>query len=417
MADYGKALISKIIDENDVLKATRQGIKPVWFEDADQAKVYEWILSHFERYGVVPSEVELKQQFPNFRLSNVLEPFEYYIDQFRAQHKRSILVDTVIAANEALEDGDLKTAQNELSKGVLRIGKEVNVLTDINIISRPAREESLEGYRYAKEHAGELTGISTGFDAFNFVTGGFHPQQFVVLGGIAKQGKTFMLMKSAIAAHDAGCCVLFVSFEMSIKEQAARYHAMTAGIDASAILRGTATDDDLDKIDKVMRSRRNLQPFVISADTSATTTVSGLAAKIVEHQPDIVFIDGVYLMENEIGADAGTTQAYTAISRSIKRLAQRTNLPVITTVQALPGKIGKDAKVTINSFGWTSAWSQDADLLLAVERVPDSDIFKMRIVAGRNASPMEFGVHFHWSESRIEEIDPDDEYGEAEDDG
>ena len=73
----------------------------------------------------------------------------------------------------------------------------------------------------------------------------------------------------------------------------------------------------------------------LSADITATTTPSGLSGKIDEHRPDIVFVDGIYLMENEAGHQPGTAQAYTSLSRSMKRLAQRTGCPVVGTMQAL----------------------------------------------------------------------------------
>ena len=69
------------------------------------------------------------------------------------------------------------------------------------------------------------------------------------------------------------------------------------------------------KFKEGMRLRTNMEPFIISADISATTTPSGLSGKIDEHQTDIVYVDGVYLMENELGHQSGTAQAYTSLSR------------------------------------------------------------------------------------------------------
>lgn len=157
-----------------------------------------------------------------------------------------------------------------------------------------------------------------------------------------------------------------------------------------------------------------MSPFIVSGDISATTTVSGLSAKIEEHEPDIVFVDGVYLMENEIGAQPGSPQAYTAISRGLKRLAQRIDKPLVATTQALVGKMDKQGSVTINSLGWTSAWAQDADLILGVERISDSPLLRLRVVAGRNVPPAEINVGCNWEESlfqevEIEEYDPEEE--------
>lgn len=401
MADIGRALISKIISEEDMVTAMSAGIRPTWFEDDEHKRTYKWMLEYFERYGETPTDWALAQQYPNFKLLKVREPYDYYLDEFRQQRRRSIIVEGVINADEAVNAGDTKKAQEELSKALLRIGLEVSSLTDEDVIV--TRRERIQTYNENRKNVGKLTGISTGFPTLDFVSGGFHDQQFIVIGGSAKQGKSFMLMKSAIAAQEAGFKVLFISFEMSVFEQTCRYDALCCGVNSMRLIQGNLTNEDMLKLKKGLRNRIRMQPFIISADISATTTVSGLAGKIEEHQPDIVFVDGVYLMENEIGADTGSTQSYTSISRGLKRLAQRIKKPVVTTTQALTSKMA-GGKVTLNSLGWTSAWSQDADLILGVERLDEADLIKFRVVGGRNVSPMEMGVRCNWEDSTLEEV-------------
>jgi replicative DNA helicase len=243
------------------------------------------------------------------------------------------------------------------------------------------------------------------------VTSGFHNQQFIVWGGTAKQGKSFMLMKSAIAAQEQQKKVLFLSFEMSAYEQLCRYDAICCGINSMKLLYGELSDEEMKKLVYGMKARRHYAPFIISSDISASTTVSGLAGKIEQHQPDIVFVDGVYLMEPEGGEPPGSPQAYTSISRGLKRLAQRINKPLVVTTQALEGKLGKSKAITLHSLGWTSAWSQDADLVLGVERDPEQPLLCLRVVAGRNVSPRAIGVAINWEESILVETEiPESEY-------
>jgi replicative DNA helicase len=62
-------------------------------------------------------------------------------------------------------------------------------------------------------------------------------------------------------------------------------------------------------------------------------TVSALAAKIAQTSPDIVFVDGVYLMLDEVSGEMNTPQAITNVTRALKRLAQKINKPIIITTQ------------------------------------------------------------------------------------
>ena len=409
MADHARSLISKIVLEGDLATATLAGARASWFDDEEHREAFSWILEYHGRYGEAPTKAALKTQFPNYRLTLPEEPYAYYLDCLRDQHRRSVLLDAVIAANGALEDGDSRGAQEAMSAGLLQVGKEVSSLTDESVLD--GLEARFAAYQEARANVGVLRGVATGFEALDFLTGGFHPQQFILIGGAAKQGKSFMMMKSAMAAQAAGKKVLFLSFEMSQHEQRARYDAMACGINSMRLLHGNLTDEDERRLQRGWRLVKNLPPLVISADISATTTVSGLSAKIDEHQPDIVFVDGVYLMENEVGADPGSPQAYTAVSRGLKRLAQRIELPLVGSTQALSSKMGKDGAVTLHSLGWTSAWSQDADLILGAEREPGAPIIRLRVVAGRQVSPTEITVAVNWEESRFEEV----ELGESED--
>ncbi len=402
MADVGRELISKIISDGNVTGALGAGVGAGWFEDEENSDSWSWIVDFFNRHdGNVPTAAALKAQFPNYRLVQVDDPYSYYVERIRDQRTRSILMDTIIDANTAIQDDDPVLAQHELSRGLTRLGTEISSLTDEDAVA--TMEDRYRAYKAAAAHSGEVTGIPTGFNTLNLATSGWHPQNFIVMGGQGKQGKSWILMAMAIAAQEAGRKVLFISFEMSLKEQLARLDGMTCGIDSLKLLYDNLTAEEFKKLQQGMKQRKNMEPFIISTDIAATTTVSGLAAKVEQHQPDLLIVDGAYLMQSEGGEPPGSTQALTAVSRGLKRLAQRINRPVIATTQALPGKIGKGGTVTVGSLGWTSAWGQDADLILGVEREEKSPIIKLRIVGGRNVSPREIGLAVNWDESTIEE--------------
>ena len=408
MADIARALISKIVDTNDITTAVRLGVRADWFEDSEHKAVFKWMVDFHQRYGDVPTEVTLKAEYPNFKLVHADEPYEYYTDQFREMHKRSLIVDTILDAHDEIEKySDVQAAHARLSKGIQLIGQEITALVDENAAGRDNIKSRYDKYEENRRGAGEMTGVPTGFPTFDGLTGGYQPQQFILFGGAQTQGKSFMLMKSAIAAHDYGKKILFLSFEMSAYEQLCRYDAMCCGINASHLLRGTLGDVEMSKLKKQMALRKNMEPFIISSDISAMTTVSALASKIEEHRPDVVYVDGVYLMDNEVGAKPFSTEAYTSISRSLKRLTQRIDIPLIGTTQALSSKMGKGKEVTMHSLGWTSAWAQDADIIFGVEKVENADMLVVRVAGGRNVPMAEVGVSCNWAESYFEETELD----------
>ena len=403
MADFGRELISKTISDDDMRTAVEAGIRRTWFEDAEHRKVWDWMIEYLGRYGFTPTPRALHSEFPTYRLVKVPEPYDFYVDHFRHQRERAIAVDTVIDANAALDAGDPKKAHKIFADGLLKVGAEITSLLDYDVVDQ--LDHRITNYKKLSRNRGKLSGVPTGFPSLDFVTGGYQKGQFVIYIGVQKQGKSFLLLHSGIAAQSAGYKVLFVSFEMSWFEQAARYDGIVGGVNATDLMRGKSTEDDLRKIRRAVRRRREVQPLVIAEDISATTTVSALAGRIERHRPDIVFVDGVYLMDDDTNAQPQSTQAYTAISRGLKRLAQRTNVPLICTTQSLPGKVNKDRRLTLDSIGWTSAWGQDSDLIMGVERIEKTDLIKLRIVAGRNVSPQDFGIACDWDTCTFEETE------------
>ena len=401
MADVARRLISKIVQVGDFAPALTGGVRDNWFDEEEHRRVFQWMMEYYSRYNATPTSKALKLEFPTYQLLKVDEPYQWYVDKFRDSRTRMILVDTEIDLHEALEDGDLKLARDRITQGLNKVGSEVSSLSDLDVVLEwRSRWDEYEELRHVSD---QMTGIPTGFPTFDLLTGGFHDEQFVLFAGQAKAGKSWLMMKAAIAAQEAGKKVLFITFEMSLREQLARYDGLTCGIDSNKLLRNKLTEEDMAKLKKGMRVRANMEPFIISADITATTTPSGLSGKIDEHQPDIVFVDGIYLMENEAGHQPGTPQAYTSLSRSMKRLAQRAGVPVVGTMQALSGKMDRTGKVTLHSLGWSSSWSQDADLVFGAERDESAPLIKLRIVAGRNVSPAEVFVACGWEESSFEE--------------
>jgi hypothetical protein len=125
-------------------------------------------------------------------------------------------------------------------------------------------------------------------------------------------------------------------------------------------------------------------------------TVSALAAKIEQTKPDIVFVDGVYLMLDEVSGEMNTPQAITNITRGMKRLAQRINKPIVITTQTLLWKM-RAGKVTADSIGYSSSFFQDSDVILGLEPIDeDEELRNLKVVASRNCGPTETALTWRW---------------------
>lgn len=117
-----------------------------------------------------------------------------------------------------------------------------------------------------------------------------------------------------------------------------------------------------------------------------------------------MFIDGAYFLYDEISRESMTPIALTNISRGLKKLALNNDMPIVVTTQSLSHKVGAKG-LTANSLGYTSAWVQDADLVVGMEATDEDLFYRMKVLASRNAAPQEHLISISWDPPQFEEAE------------
>lgn len=397
-----KNLISKVLHEDDIVTAIDAKITVEFFEDEDNAMVWEFILGYKQDYGSIPTLKVIRDECDGWKpYTEVKEPFEYLIERLRDQRKRKIIGEAVTAAGAALND-DPEEAQSYLQHALAQVGTEISTLRDENLVT--TFKERLSAYEELEKLDGGLRGLPTGFRTIDRATSGLQGGQLVVLIGPPKAGKSTTLLAIAKAVHDGGNRPLFIGFEMSNQEQEARYDSMVAKISFTRLTNGRLHEDEWERLEKELNARKSMPPFILSADISATTTLAGIDAKIDQYQPSVVLIDGVYMMETpEIQADPGSPQSLTYLSRNLKRMAQRRDLPVVVTTQATEHRYSRRAGLKAKDVYGTSGFAQDCDVMLGAEDTDDERIKRLRVVIARSCPKIFTDVLWDWDNGTFEE--------------
>lgn len=418
--DVEHGLICSAVRSRDLKPALDGGVTPDFFEDDEHRRVWLRMLDLWTEHSQVPSAKALKRDFPNYKFIEPEDTYSFFVEAIREAREWAIATETLAAAatlvrKDKEEKGrpDAEPIVEALRSGIRKLDIEVATVTAVDLVV--TGDDRLARYDDIASSPGRLTGISTGFDRLDFVTSGFQDQQLITLTGEPKAGKSTTMMKWAIAAHEDGYTPLFFSFEMSNEEQYMRHDAMRAGMDDRDLKYGKLSPKQRKHLAEVLKDLEEMHPFILSESNGAMTTVSGLAAQIERHEPDIVFVDGVYLMTDEEGEPPGTPRALTNITRNLKRLAQRRKLPLVCSTQTLTWKLNRRKGTTGDAIGYTSSFVQDSDLVAAVENTDDEEIKKLRIVMARSAPQMVMGVRWDWKTGTFEELD-EDEFDEEDDD-
>lgn len=414
-ADLESLVIARVIDTGDIVTAIEGGVQQDWFRGERSAKQWAWLIEYWGEHKAVPTEEAYRRRF-SWELEVTGEPLSGLVADLRKERQFGILREGIAESVEYLAAAD-KEDRPELVEEITAHLRATVGLLDISG-TRSAVEnvaETIEDFleELMNKEPETMIGFPTGIDFIDRVLGGLQPEQFVVLVGPPKSSKSTILLWGAIVMALLGKKVLFISFEMSNLEQRQRMMSLGAHIDVADIRKGFKGHPAA----RIMR--RKLEAFVEDVTVSDgelwlvhdhDRTASGIAAKIEKYQPDVVCVDGLYLMFDDKGEPDGSPQALTNISRSMKVMAQKGKLPIYTTTQALESKMQKGKGVTLNSIGYTSAFAQDADALLGIWREDHSiPISRMRVIAARNAQGAEGLVEVDLGRGVITDITGDND--------
>lgn len=397
-----KNLISKVLLEEDIRTPLDAKVTTEFFEDERLREIWDFILGYKQDYGSVPTLKVVRDECEGWKPFNeVREPFEYLIERLREQRKKSILTEAILAAGSAVDESP-DEAQTYIQQALAQVGTEITTMVDENLVT--TYKERLEGYRELEKLDGGLRGLPTGFHTIDRATSGLQGGQLIVLIGPPKAGKSTTALAIAKAVHDAVKRPLVVGFEMSNQEQESRYDSMVARISFTRLTNGRLHDDEWERLEKELNARKSMPPFILSADVSATTTLAGLDAKVEQYMPDVLIVDGVYMMETpEIQADPGSPQSLTYLSRNLKRMAQRRDIPIVITTQATEQRYQRKKGLMAKDVYGTSGFAQDCDVMLGVEQTDDERINRLRVVIARSCPKIFTDVLWDWDNGTFEE--------------
>ena len=414
MANIEARLLGRCIVTRDITPLMDAKIDESWFHDEDARKVFLLLRDHWGTYGEVPTIHVVKANYPTYKIPRVEDSLQYLVDQMKDRRAYGMTVELLQEAGDLVEeDRDWSSALNVLTAGIGKVQLESSRMSDTNLVETV--DERLEAYRTRASNPRGLLGIPTGFPTIDRSTLGLCPGQLVTIIATPKAGKSTLALRIAMNAwawndrYAWDVVPMFASFEMSNSEQQDRFDCMLAEVSYQRYRIGKLTPAEVKRLEKVLKASVDKQDFLLTADISSATTVSGIAAKIEQYKPDVFFVDGVYLMVDENGEKPGSPQALTNITRGLKRLAQRAGIPIVISTQVLPSKMSKKDGVTADAIGYSSSFFQDSDVILGLDRRPEDDDSRvLKVVESRNSGRVDTELLWDWTTGRFEELAGED---------
>jgi len=399
-ANNEERILSKVIRDRNIQPLLECGVQEDWFFNDLNRQVWKFIVKHSEKYGEVPTAVTFKDNFPTYTLHAVEDNIEYLLDQLIEYRKRQKTIDVLLDAQQAVAQQDHNAAlQTMVHAAQVLMNDGVRESLDENLSNQPMQR--YEEYMAIKTRPNGLLGLSTGFGTIDKITSGVMNQQLWTIAAPPKTGKSVLAMQMAIKAQDENQRVMFQSFEMTAREMKTRYDAMRAHISHQRLISGALkADEEKRYVDHLGIDRDDFW----MPDTVASRTITGLSAKVEKYQPDILFVDGMYLMFDEETGETESERSLRSLTRSMKRVAQRYDIPVVVSTQTLRSKM-RGGKVTADSIGYTSSFLQDSDIVLVLQRQDEDDDSSrsLTVAASRISGMGSTDLLWDWEEGRFEE--------------
>lgn len=407
--NYETLLLNRAIQDGTLAPLFERGVTADWFSDNTERRMWSFLRDHHSKYGQLPSQDVLESNFPTYNFQPVTDNIYFLVDQVIESKRNAIVRDFMRDAIEDIEKRkDYGLAVATVQRGIIKLNDGgLSRSNDIDITADA--EKRWEDYLERKNLPNGLRGIPTGFNTIDQATSGLQKGQLIVIVAPPKTGKSTLALQVAHNVHMSGSVPVFQSFEMTNEEQVNRYDAMRARISHHRLRTGTLTTEEEVRYAAKLKSIGHMKHKFWLTDSASALTVSGIANKVQTLQPDVLFLDGVYLMMDEQSGEANTALALTNITRSLKRLAQSANIPIVVSTQALSWKM-KNGNVNADSIGYSSSFLQDADVLLGLQRQDENvdDTRVLKVLASRNSGPLEVSMLWDWNTGEFREMSGED---------
>jgi replicative DNA helicase len=234
-----------------------------------------------------------------------------------------------------------------------------------------------------------LTGIPTGFEDLDKLTGGFQRSDLIILAGRPAMGKTALALNLVLGAAlpsmrqssrtIPAAAVAVFSLEMATEQLLQRLMCQTGHLNLGDMRTGRLRPED---IEKLTRAISYLEKAEIYIDDTPAIRVLELRAKVrrLKGQLDskgsslgLVVVDYLQLMRGSERTDS-REQEISEISRSLKGLAKELNVPVLALSQ-LNRRVEDrtDKTPMLSDLRESGAIEQDADIIAFVYR---PDVYK-----------------------------------------
>lgn len=392
--------INAICKNKDISAAFADNIDDFFVAYGD---VWAGLKSYHAKYHTVPDASVLADKFKDFDVIETNEPAAAYVDKLRNDYLEQRIRAVVLDNSQMLKTAPATQILEKIQADLSGLNRYSALVKDVDVTDMAASEKYYSDLKLRSAAMGGSQGIPTGFDVIDrsyhtHMAGG----HLIVFIGWPGKMKSWFSERIAVNAWRSGFRPMIISMEMNAEAMRDRiYTLMGEGQFAmSELSRGDIDIDDFRTYGKKTMTDKP-QFIIISPEGVADMTPNVIQSKIDKYRPDLLVCDYHQLMMDN-KKTASTTERNMNLSRELKLLAVRNDIPVIDIVSATANEASdRNDPPLLSQVAWSKQIEYDADMAVAVHKADDiSSPAIVEVVSRKMRHGSDFAMYLSWDVNR-----------------
>lgn len=363
MAAYGESILSKVLDDGNVLALREYDVRGEDFGTSVERGVHEFITKYAkDNRGKVPDYRTVVEHYPDFYYrADVSDEYRYLVRELKSFSAKRKLIALIEGAGgkESLEKRVNSQDGNEL---LLDLKDEFQkIVEDTAVREKVGISIKTDTASYLTEYRARRDGTSVRIWQSKFATISFHISGYFsgncyAWFGRSGRGKSVFVMEEALESAMNGATVLVWAMEMGRFEWMARAYASLSartgiikgeldgivqdiGFHNQAMLSGSLTPAMEEALEEFLTELRDFLPGdiilrAVDDEDFGVRTVRQLESDIIQTGADVVVVDPFYYLQYEANTSRTTGGDAANTSMALRALAGRTKTVIHVITQA-----------------------------------------------------------------------------------
>jgi len=340
---------------------------------------FEFIKSHIDEYGNVPDTETFIAKFPDFDLVEVNESVSYLMQELYNDRNKRKLAGIFNTVRSLLMEDKTSEAMNLYMTAADNLVT-ASKIQSVDIFDNISRyEDYLDRSKDFSSHY-----VKTGFPELDRLIGGWdRNDELATIVARPGLGKTWTLLKTALAAAESGLTVGIYSGEMTETKVGYRIDTLMSHISNRSITQGdiSVSNDYKRYLESAKSSLKGTIKVLTPKMVGGPVGVNALRAFIERDHLDMLCIDQHSLLEDDRKAKNPVEKA-SNISKDLKNLQVMKRIPIIAVSQQ--NRVVNENGVDTTNVAQSDRIAQDSTVVIFLEKC-DNSLMKYNLVKSRDS--------------------------------